>query len=194
MQRTRRIYSRLSWHDKHLTHQLLFVNLKTKGRAPDPRPADILIWAGSVTDRYLSSRWKLFLDRNFVFGYIPIYRGKQIGVIISGPLSQVPTLREPLEQGQDWHRSNLINFISDECADSNTIDALLLQLAENSVRFSESGYVKTPTFAYVGVSKLIRDELWRYQRAIMIADYKYYLSHKTGTSEPSEQRNGHSHG
>ena len=29
MQRTRRIYSRLSWHDKHLAYQLLFVNCKT---------------------------------------------------------------------------------------------------------------------------------------------------------------------
>ena len=142
------------------------------------RPADILIWAGSITDRYWSSRWKLFLDRNFVFGHIPIYRDKQIGVIVSGPLGQVSTLRDPLEQGQDWHRSHLINFISDECANSETIDALLLKLAEDSVKFSESGYIKSPTFAYVGVSKLIRDELWRYQRAIMKADHKYYKEHK----------------
>ena len=140
-------------------------------------PADVLIWAGSVADRYLSSRWKLFLDRNFVYGHIPIYRGKQLGVIVSGPLSQVPTLREPLEQGQDWHRSNLVDFVSDECGDSETLDALLSQLAADCVRCAESGYIRTPTFAYVGVSKLIRDELWRYQRAIMKADDRYYASH-----------------
>ncbi len=141
-------------------------------------PADILIWAGTVKDRYFSSRWKLFLDRNFVFGHIPIYRDKQIGVIVSGPLSQVPTLRDPIEQGQDWHRSNLIDFVSDECADSVALDEMLTSLALDSVRFSESGYVKTPTFAYVGVSKLIRDELWRYQRSIMKADNRYYKKHK----------------
>ncbi len=139
--------------------------------------ADILILAGSVRDRYLSSRWKLFLDRNFVYGHIPIYRNKQVGVIVSGPLNQVSTLRTPIEQGQDWHRSHLIDFVSDDCNDSQLLSALLEKLAQDSVQFSKSQYIKTPTFAYVGVSKLIRDELWRYQRSIMKADNRHYRRH-----------------
>jgi len=61
------------------------------------KSADILVWAGAIKDRYLSSRWKLFLDRGFFNNHIPMLSGKQIGFIISGPLSQIPNLRQALE-------------------------------------------------------------------------------------------------
>ena len=34
-------------------------------------PADIIIMAGSVHDRYLSSTWKQFFDRSFFKGHVP---------------------------------------------------------------------------------------------------------------------------
>jgi len=58
------------------------------------KPADILIIAGTIQDRYLSSRWKMFFDRSFFNGHAPSLMGKQMGFIISGSLSQVPNLRQ----------------------------------------------------------------------------------------------------
>lgn len=55
--------------------------------------ADVLVLAGTVRDRYLSSRWKLFLDRGFFNGHVPIFAGKQMGYLISGPLRQLASLR-----------------------------------------------------------------------------------------------------
>ena len=40
-------------------------------------PADILVMAGSIHDRYLSSRWKIFFDRGFFRPLIPWFPGKQ---------------------------------------------------------------------------------------------------------------------
>lgn len=55
-----------------------FYNTKVKA-------ADVLIFAGTIKDRYLSSRWKMFFDRSFFNGHSPSLIGKQIGFIISGP-------------------------------------------------------------------------------------------------------------
>ncbi|MCK5075586.1 MAG: NAD(P)H-dependent oxidoreductase, partial [Calditrichia bacterium] len=43
------------------------------------KTADILIYAGTITDRYLSSRWKLFFDRSFYNNHVPTLTGKQVG-------------------------------------------------------------------------------------------------------------------
>jgi len=140
--------------------------------------ADVLIWAGSIKDRHLSAKWKMFLDRNFVYGHIPIYRNKQLGYIISGNLSEAKTLRDSLEQGQDWHRSNVISFISDEIGSDILIARSLHALARKSVQFANAKYIKSSTFAHVGISKLIRDDIWRVQRSIMKADHRYYKKNR----------------
>jgi multimeric flavodoxin WrbA len=140
--------------------------------------ADVLIWAGAIKDRHLSAKWKMFLDRNFVYGHIPIYRGKQLGYIISGRLSQAKTLRDSLEQGQDWHRSNVITFISDEIGSNELIGQSLYLLAQKSVQFARNKYIKSSTFAHVGISKLIRDDIWKVQRSVMKADHRYYKKHR----------------
>ena len=61
------------------------------------KTADVLIFAGTIKDRYLSSKWKQFFDRGFFNTHTPSLIGKQIGLIISGPLSQIPNLRQILE-------------------------------------------------------------------------------------------------
>ncbi len=55
-----------------------FFNTKVKS-------ADVLVLAGTVQDRYLSSRWKLYFDRSFFNGHAPnTWESK------SESLSQVP--------------------------------------------------------------------------------------------------------
>ena len=58
--------------------------------------ADILIYAGTIVDRYLSSRWKTFFDRSFFNTHTPKLIGKQMAFVISGPYSQLPNLNEIL--------------------------------------------------------------------------------------------------
>ena len=76
-------------------------------------PADIIIMAGSVHDRYLSSTWKQFFDRSFFRGHIPNFKGKQIGFVIAGPLHQVPVLKEALTAWADNGGCNA-QFVTDE--------------------------------------------------------------------------------
>jgi len=57
-------------------------------------PAEAIIFAGKIRDRYLSSKWKMFFDRSFFNGHRSVIQGKQMGYIISGPLRQISNLRQ----------------------------------------------------------------------------------------------------
>jgi multimeric flavodoxin WrbA len=61
------------------------------------KTAGIIMFAGSIRDRYLSSNWKLFFNRSFFNAHTPSLVGKQFGFIVCRPLSQVPNLRQILE-------------------------------------------------------------------------------------------------
>jgi len=142
------------------------------------RTADIIVFAGSVTGRFLSSTWKMFYDRAFFWSHTPSLIGKQIGYIISGPLSQTPNLIQYLEASSFARQdSNHVDIITDESGDSREIDNLLQNFAERLVRFSEQHYIKPKNFLGVGGHKIFRDDIWGRLRMIWQADYRYYKKH-----------------
>ncbi len=141
-----------------------FYNTKVK-------TADVLVWAGTIHDRYLSSRWKLFLDRSFFNGHAPSLTGKQLGFIISGPLSQVQNLRQILESHAQLQHANLGGFVTDEFGDSSGIDDSLGDLARRLTRFADTGYARPQTFLGVGGAKVFRDDIWGRLRFPFRADF-----------------------
>jgi multimeric flavodoxin WrbA len=143
------------------------------------KPADVIIFAGAIKDRYLSSLWKTFFDRSFFNTHAPSLMGKQFGFIISGPLGQIPNLREILEGWIQMQHSNLVGFVTDE-ADGNvggssaTIDGLLHDLARRLFRFADSTYVQPQTFLGVGGIKIFRDDMWGKLRIPFQSDHRIY--------------------
>ena len=138
------------------------------------KTADILIFAGAIRDRYLSSRWKMFFDRSFFNGHTPTLSGKQIGCIISGPLSQNQNLRQVLQGWLEIQPANIAGFVSDEYGDAAHIDGLLQDLARRLFRFAAGDYVRPPTFLGVAGIKLFRDEIWGRLRMVFQADHRAY--------------------
>ena len=141
------------------------------------RPSDVLVFAGNIKDRYLSSRWKLFFDRSFFNNHTPVFVGKQVGFIVSGPLRQIPNLRQILEAWFECEQSNMVDIITDESEDSTQIDGLLHSLAERLIRFSIEGYKKPATFLGVGGTKIFRDDIYGRLRFPFRADHRYYRRH-----------------
>jgi multimeric flavodoxin WrbA len=139
--------------------------------------ADILVFAGAIVDRYLSSDWKRFYDRSFFMNHSPTMGNKQVGFIISGPLSQVPNLTEIFKGYMEGQSANVVDFITDECEDSRDIDAHLDFLAERLVSFAKADYVSPATFLGVGGRKIFRDDVWGKLRFPFVADHKYYKKH-----------------
>jgi len=143
------------------------------------KTADVIVFAGAIRDRYLSSTWKTFFDRSFFNTHAPSLIGKQFGFIISGPLSQIPNLREILEGWVQMQRSNLAGFVTDEggadaAGDSAETDGLLHHLAERLIWFSDREYVQPQTFLGVGGIKIFRDDMWGRLRIAFQADHRAY--------------------
>ena len=142
------------------------------------RTSDIIVFAGSVKGRFLSSKWKTFYDRAFFWNHTPSLVGKQIGYIISGPLSQIPNLAQYLEASSIARQdSNHVDIITDESEDSFEIDNVLENFAERLVRFSERNYIKPKNFLGVGGHKIFRDDIWGRLRMIWQSDHRYFKEH-----------------
>jgi multimeric flavodoxin WrbA len=141
------------------------------------KAADILIFAGTIQDRYLSSRWKMFFDRSFFHTHTPSLTGKQVGFIVSGPLRQIPNLRQILEAYTEWQQANLVDIVTDELDDAKELDARLQSLAERVVHLAGKSYIKTKTFLSVGGMKVLRDDVWGKLRFPFQADHRFYRTH-----------------
>jgi multimeric flavodoxin WrbA len=139
--------------------------------------ADILILAGSIRDRYLSAQFKQFFDRSFYRGHVPSLAGKQVGVLIEGPLLQCSTLREVLTAYTSAQGANLAGIVTDESPVSAVTDARIDSLCEHILRLSQSGYMSPAGFPLVGGHKVFRDEIWGGMRAVFKADHAYYKKH-----------------
>ena len=137
-------------------------------------PADVLVFAGAIRDRYLSSLWKLFFDRAFFNTHQQSLRGKRFGFLISGPFGQIPNLREILSAFAEWQGSDVTDFVTDEAETASEIDAGIDGLARRLAWAAEVGYQKPATFLGVAGMKIFRDEIYGDLRIVFKADHRAY--------------------
>lgn len=135
--------------------------------------ADIVIFAGTIKDRYLSSTWKCFVDRGFFHTHQPSFKDKQFGYLISGPLGQNANLREVLEAYVEMSYANLVGIVTDEVETSQDLDNQLDYLAKRLLTSAQKDYFKPNTFLGVGGAKIFRDDIYGGLRFIFQKDYQY---------------------
>ncbi len=141
------------------------------------KPADIVIFAGTIVDRYLSSKWKQVFDRSFFNTHTPSLMGKQIGFLVSGPLRQIPNLREIFQAYAEWQHANIVDIITDEYDKPEELDALIDAFAARLISSSMDRFVAPPTFLGVGGRKVFRDDIWGRLRFVFQADHRFYEKH-----------------
>jgi hypothetical protein len=140
-------------------------------------PADIIILAGTVKDRYLSAAFKQVFDRSFFMGHVPSFEGKQVAFLIEGPVAQCSTLQEILRAYVSNQGANLAGVVSDDVGISMAVDEQIDALAARCLRLSKSGYVAPGGFPAVAGHKIFRDNIWGGMRAVFRADHAYYRKH-----------------
>lgn len=139
--------------------------------------ADILIFAGTIQQRYFSSMWKMFFDRSFFNTHQPWFKGQQLGYLISGPLRQNENLREIIYSLSEVFDANLAGIVTDECKTSKELDRLIDDLAAGMVEASVNERSVKKTFRGVGGMKIFRDAIWGKLRFVFQADHRYYKKH-----------------
>jgi multimeric flavodoxin WrbA len=136
--------------------------------------ADILIYAGTIKDRYLSARWKTFFDRSFFNTHTPVLINKQIMFLVSGELDQNANLRQIIESYFEFQWSNLTGIVSDDSGTSQEIDQYIEQTSAECVYNSKEQVSRPMTFLGVGGIKIFRDDIWGPLRMVFPADYKAF--------------------
>lgn len=138
---------------------------------------DIIIFAGTIRDRYLSARWKLFIDRRFSHTHQPLFSGKQFGWLVSGPLMQNHNLREILQAMSELDRTTLAGILTDEYASSQAIDDRIYAFGQILADAAAAGHVRPRTFLGIGGMKIFRDDIWGELRFVFQGDHRYYKKH-----------------
>ena len=134
--------------------------------------ADAIIYAFTIRDHSMGSRFKMYDDRNFCNGHRTVTIGMPIGYLVSGNLSREENLRTIMEARAQVGSNFLAGIATDETDPDSQIDTLAKKLCYAL----ENKYVPPQNFYGVGGMKIFRDLIWLMQ-GFMKADHKFYKSH-----------------
>ena len=134
--------------------------------------ADAMVYAFTICDHSMGSRFKMYDDRQFCNGHRTVTIGMPVAYLISGNLTAEENLRTIIEGRAQVGRNILAGIATDE---RNT-DAAIDRLAA-SVDYALTNKNTGPQNFYgVGGMKIFRDLIWQ-MRGFMRADHKFFKSH-----------------
>jgi len=142
------------------------------------KESDIIVLGGQIRDRFLSARWKRFMDRSFYMNHVPYLKNKQVGLIIEGSLKENPNLIEVMESYIAMHQGNPAGFVTDETASNSTISISLEILVETLTTYATAGYTAPQYFPASGGRKIFRDFIAGPAQLVFPADYSYYKENR----------------
>ena len=134
--------------------------------------AEAIVYAFTVSDHSMGSRFKMYDDRNFCNGHRTVTIGMPVGYLVSGNLSREENLKTILDARAQVGSNFLAGIATDEQDPDSAIDAL----AEKLTYALEHKYLPPQNFYGIGGMKVFRDLIWIMQ-GMMRADHKFYKSH-----------------
>lgn len=131
--------------------------------------ADSIVYAFTVRDHSMGSRFKMYDDRNFCNGHRTVTIGMPVGYLVSGELSAEENLRNIIEARAEVGHNYLAGVATDESDSDRQIDNLALSL-DYALK---NKYLPTQNFWGIGGLKIFRDLIYKMQ-GMMQADHKFY--------------------
>ena len=131
-----------------------------------------IVYAFSIKDHSMGSRFKLYDDRQFCNGHRTVTMGMPMGYLISGGYKQEFNLQMVIEGRAQVGGNILAGIATDEINPDGEID----MLAANLVYSLENKNTQPVNFYGVGGMKIFRDLIWLMQ-GMMKADHKFYKQH-----------------
>ncbi|MBE5874112.1 MAG: iron-sulfur protein [Lachnospiraceae bacterium] len=131
--------------------------------------ADAIVYAFTISDHSMGSRFKMYDDRNFCNGHRTVTVGMPVGYLVSGNYAAENNLRTVVEARCETGG----NFLSGVATDEYDTDKQIDDLAK-SLRFAlETKHTTPQNFWGVGGMKIFRDLIYQ-MRGMMRADHKFY--------------------
>ena len=145
--------------------------------------ADAIVYAYTIRDHSMGTRFKLYDDRQFCNGHRTVTMGRPVGYLVDGALEKEPNLRMLMEARAEVGGNFLSGIATDETDPENEID----RLAETLAYAVENGYRQPKNFFGVGGLKIFRDLIYQMQ-GLMRADHKFYKAHGFYKDFPQKHR------
>ncbi len=134
--------------------------------------ADSMVYAFSIRDHSMGSRFKMYDDRQFCNGHRTVTIGMPVAYLISGNYSQESNLQTVIE-GRAQVGSNILSGVATDEVDT---DAAIDRLAEELTYSLTHKNTGPQNFLGVGGMKIFRDLIYQ-MRGFMRADHKFFKSH-----------------
>ena len=134
--------------------------------------ADAIIYAFTIKDHSMGSRFKMYDDRQFCNGHRTVTMGMPMGYLISGNYSEEQNLQMIIEGRAQVGGNILAGIATDESEPDTAID----RLAASLLYALEHKNTQPQNFYGVGGMKIFRDLIYQMQ-GLMRADYKFFKSH-----------------
>lgn len=134
--------------------------------------ASAIIYAFSIKDHSMGSRFKMYDDRQFCNGHRTVTMGMPVGYLISGNYSEEQNLQMILEARAQVGGNILTGIATDEFSPNENIDKLVASL-EYALEHKNT---QPKNFYGVGGMKIFRDLIYQMQ-GMMKADYHFFKSH-----------------
>ena len=139
--------------------------------------SDVVIFAPKIVDRFFSSIWKLFYDREFSNGHKPGNMGKHIAYLVSGPLSQNHNIQIIIHGKSEIERVTNIGVVTDEQENTKEITLAIRGLALEMYSAVNNSYSIPRSFWGEGGHRVFRDLIYS-MKGFLIADHKFYKKNK----------------
>ena len=130
--------------------------------------ADAIVYAFTLRDHSMGSRFKMYDDRQFCNGHRTVAEGKPFAYLVSGSMEGEENLRTVLKARAAVGHSFLAGIASDTEGIRGTAAKLAWAL--------EHAYVPPRNFYGVGGMKIFRDLVWQ-MRGMMREDHLFYKKH-----------------
>ena len=134
--------------------------------------ASAIIYAFSIKDHSMGSRFKMYDDRQFCNGHRTVTMGMPVGYLISGNYSEEQNLQMILEARAQVGGNILTGIATDEFSPNENIDKLVASL-EYALEHKNT---QPKNFYGVGGMKIFRDLIYQMQ-GMMKADYRFFKAH-----------------
>ena len=134
--------------------------------------AQAIIYAFTISDHSMGSRFKMYDDRQFCNGHRTVTMGTPVGYLVSGNLSKEENLRTIIEARAQVGGNTLTGVATDEFDPDFAID----QLASSLTYALEHKYCQPSNFYGVGGMKIFRDLIYQMQ-GMMKADHRFFKKH-----------------
>ena len=133
---------------------------------------DAIVYAFSIKDHSMGSRFKMYDDRQFCNGHRTVTMGTPFGYLIDGQFSVEHNLRTVIEARAQVGGNYLAGIA---CTERNTERDVEL-LSERICFAFEHSYCPPQNFYGVGGMRIFRDLIYK-MRGLMRADHKFFRDH-----------------